>query len=85
MRLSMLHRKRFLACALLAPLLFLSAQAAPPPIEAFARIPAIRNVAVSPDAKQVLYIGSTGDFEVVLTASSSFDATPKAIFASKPG
>lgn len=71
--------------ALLAALLLNSAQAAPPPVEAFARIPAIRNVAVSPDAKQVLYITGVGDYEAIVVGPTSFEAAPKPVFASKPG
>jgi dipeptidyl aminopeptidase/acylaminoacyl peptidase len=84
MYLSISGHGRALLPALFA-LWFGTANAAPPPIEAFARIPAIRNVAVSPDAKQLLYITSVGDIEAVVTATTTFDVAPKAIFASKPG
>jgi dipeptidyl aminopeptidase/acylaminoacyl peptidase len=77
-------RGRLLLPALFA-LWFGAVHAAPPPIEAFARMPAIRNVAVSPDAKQLLYITGAGDFEAVVTAPTSFETAPKPIFASKPG
>lgn len=77
--------RRLLSPALLAVLWFGSACAAPPPIEAFARSPAIRNVAVSPDAKQLLYIVGADDFEAVVTSPTTFETSPKAVFASKPG
>ncbi|MET0534567.1 MAG: S9 family peptidase [Steroidobacter sp.] len=77
--------KRLLSPALLAALLFQSANAEPPPISAFARMPAVYNVAVSPDSKQVLYITSVDDYEAVVVGSTSFEAPPKAVFASKPG
>lgn len=75
---------RLLLSGLLA-LAFGTAHAAPPPIEAFARIPAIRNVAVSPDAKQLLFITGSGDYEAVVTAPTTFASAPKPIFASRPG
>jgi dipeptidyl aminopeptidase/acylaminoacyl peptidase len=85
MHLSLPGCKRLLSSALLAALWISSASAAPPPIDAFARIPAIRNVAVSPDAKQLLYIAGAGDFEAVVTAPTTFESAPKPVFASKPG
>jgi hypothetical protein len=77
-------RGRLLLSALLM-LSFSAANADPPPIEAFARIPAIRNVAVSPDAKQMLFITGAGDIEAVVTAPTTFESAPKPVFASKPG
>lgn len=79
-----MHHMRMLFSALFA-LGFGTANAAPPPIEAFARIPAIRNVAVSPDAKQMLFITGAGDIEALVTAPTTFESAPKPIFASKPG
>lgn len=84
MSLSFSGRGRLFVPALFA-LWLGAANAAPPPIEAFARRPAIRNVAVSPDAKQLLYISGVGDIEAVVAGSTAFDVAPKAIFASKPG
>lgn len=82
---SMLGCKRRLVPAMFAALLFEAVHAAPPPIDAFARIPAIRNVAVSPDAKQVLYITGVGDIEALVTVPTTFDVAPKPIFVSRPG
>jgi dipeptidyl aminopeptidase/acylaminoacyl peptidase len=81
---SMPGRGRFVLPALFA-LWFASANAAPPPKEAFARIPAIRNVAVSPDGKQLLFITGAGDIEALVTGPTAFDVPQKAIFASRPG
>jgi dipeptidyl aminopeptidase/acylaminoacyl peptidase len=57
----------------------------PPPIEAFARIPAIRNVAISPDGKQLLLITGVDDAEALATLPADFSAGPKLIFASRSG
>jgi dipeptidyl aminopeptidase/acylaminoacyl peptidase len=57
----------------------------PPPIDAFARIPAIRNVAISPDGKQLMLIAGVDDSEAVATVPADFSAGPKFIFASRPG
>ncbi|HMN44899.1 MAG TPA: S9 family peptidase [Povalibacter sp.] len=43
------------------------ATAAPPPIEAFARMPQIRGVTISPDGSRVAYITSSGDLSVAVT------------------
>lgn len=83
---STLGRVRTLVPVLLAALLFDSSMAAPlPPIDAFARSPAIRNVAISPDGQQLLFITGADDFEAAVTVPVSFDVAPKPIFASKPG
>ncbi|HEY0685228.1 MAG TPA: hypothetical protein VGD45_23015 [Steroidobacter sp.] len=67
---------RSLVPVLLAALLFDSATAAtpPPPIDAFARMPAIRNVAISPDGQQLLFITGVEDSEAVVTIPATFDA-----------
>lgn len=70
---------------LLTALVAHSAGAAVPPIEAFARIPAISQVAISPDGQQVLYITGVDDAEAVVTVPTSFDVAPKVVLASKPG
>lgn len=57
----------------------------PPPIDAFARLPAIRNVAVSPDGKQLLLIAGVDDAEAVATLPADFSAGPKFVFASRSG
>ncbi|HEY5759399.1 MAG TPA: S9 family peptidase [Steroidobacter sp.] len=65
-----------------------SAQAdstSPPPIDAFARPPAIRNVAVSPDGKQLLLITGVDDAEALATMPADFSAGPKFVFASRSG
>src|SRR5262245_28009443 len=56
-----------------------------PPIDAFARIPAIRNVAISPDGKQLMLITGVDDAEAVATVPADFSATPKLVFASRSG
>lgn len=78
-------RMQLLLPALLATLSFHSASAAPPPIKDFARLPGIRNVALSPDGQRLLYIGSMGDQDVVVTLPSAADAPPKAVTGSEPG
>lgn len=78
-------RMQLLLPALLATLSFHSASAEPPPIKDFARLPGIRNVAISPDGQRLLYIGSMGDQDVVVTLPSAADAPPKAVTASEPG
>jgi dipeptidyl aminopeptidase/acylaminoacyl peptidase len=57
----------------------------PPPIDAFARLPAIRNVAISPDGKRLMTITGMEDYEAVATLPADFSAGPKLIFASRPG
>lgn len=78
-------RMQLLLPALLATLSFHCASAAPPPIKDFARLPGIRNVALSPDGQRLLYIGSMGDQDVVVTLPSAADAPPKAVTGSEPG
>ncbi|MFC4308118.1 alpha/beta hydrolase family protein [Steroidobacter flavus] len=76
----------FLSLCLLAGVTSAYADTATPsPIDAFARLPAIRNVAVSPDGKQLLLIAGVDDQEAVATVSVDFSGAPKFIFASKPG
>jgi dipeptidyl aminopeptidase/acylaminoacyl peptidase len=57
----------------------------PPSIDAFARLPAIRNVAISPDGQKLLIITGVDDYEALATLPADFSAPPKLIFASKPG
>lgn len=78
---------RTLVPALLAALLFDSSIAAtpPPPIAAFARIPAISNVAISPDGRQLLFMTGLDDVQAVATIPTSFETPPKFVFAAKPG
>lgn len=79
------RRIQLLLPAILAALSLDTALAAPPPISAFARIPAIRGVAISPDGQRLLYIGSQDDQEMLITLSTSAAEAPQAILGSKPG
>ncbi len=55
------------------------------PISAFARIPAIRSVAISPDGEQLLYITGHEDREVLVTMPISGGASPRPVVGSEPG
>lgn len=78
-------RIQLLLPALLAVSSLNVASADPPPIAAFARIPAIRSVAVSPDGRQLLYIGSQDDREVLISMTTTGTEPPKAVLGSEPG
>jgi dipeptidyl aminopeptidase/acylaminoacyl peptidase len=54
------------------------------PIEAFARLPAIRNVALSPDGRRVAFIGAHGDQEVAI-AFERGTSSANIVVASDPG
>ncbi|MGH8177123.1 MAG: alpha/beta hydrolase family protein [Steroidobacter sp.] len=56
-----------------------------PPIEAFARLPRIRGVSISPDGQRLAYISSHEDREIAVTMERSSDAAPRIIMASDPG
>ncbi len=78
-------RIQLLLPALLAALSLNTASAEPPPIAAFARIPAIRSVAISPDGQWLLYISSHEDREILLTMPATGGEPPKAVLGSEPG
>jgi dipeptidyl aminopeptidase/acylaminoacyl peptidase len=80
-------RIRLLSSALLCASLFAPAFASAelPPIKAFARIPKMRNVSISPDGQRLLYITSVDDFEVVITVPSAMNAPAQPITRSTPG
>ncbi|MBL8271712.1 alpha/beta hydrolase family protein [Steroidobacter sp.] len=81
----MLSRIQSLLPALLAALALNVANAAPPPVEAFARMPMIRNVALSPDGKRILYIAGKDDFDVLVTLPAEFDGPSQFVTRSDPG
>lgn len=56
-----------------------------PPIKAFARMPNVRNVAISPDGQRLLYITSVDDYQVAVTLPSTLDAKARVITRSQPG
>lgn len=56
-----------------------------PPIKAFARMPNVRNVAISPDGQRLLYITSVDDYQVAVTLPSTLDAKAQVITRSEPG
>lgn len=80
----MTGRTQLLLPALLAALSFQSASAEPPPIKDFARLPAIRNVAISPDGQRLLYLGSVGDHQVLVTLPAAANEAPKVVTSSDP-
>ncbi len=60
--------------------------AAPQPVEAFARLPAMRNVTLSPDASQVAFITAADDVSVAVTFDRSKPGSkPVPILRSEPG
>lgn len=62
------------------------ATAAPPPIEAFARMPQIRGVTISPDGSRVAYITSAGDRSVAVTLDlTGEEARSTPMLRSEPG
>jgi dienelactone hydrolase len=67
---------------------FANGRSVPPaaelPIEAFARLPAIRNVALSPDGTRVAFIGVHGDQEVAI-AFERGTSSANIVVASDPG
>lgn len=77
------HSQRLLP-ALLAALSLNTASADPPPIKAFARMPSIRSVALSPDGQRLLYLTGVDDREVLVTIPASLDTEPKLILVSEP-
>jgi hypothetical protein len=70
---------------LLGLLPLVAASAAPPPLEAFARLPAIRGVGISPNGKRLVYITGHEDREVAVTFDRTTKAAPTIITASDPG
>lgn len=62
------------------------AAAAPHPLEAFARLPAVRNVAISPDSRRIVFITAAGDVSVAVTYEhSTAGAKAVPILRSEPG
>lgn len=78
-------RIQLLLSTILAAITLTPANAEPPPIEAFARIPNIRNVALSPDGKRLLYIVGKDDFDILVTNSVELDGPPQLVTRSEPG
>jgi dipeptidyl aminopeptidase/acylaminoacyl peptidase len=73
------------ACAVTWLLPLVAASAAPLPLEAFARLPAIRGVGISPNGKRLVYIRGYEDREVAVTFDRTTKEAPKVITASDPG
>lgn len=55
------------------------------PIKSFARIPAIRSVAISPNGERLLYITGHEDREILITMAISGESPPHPVVGSKPG
>ena len=59
---------------------------APPPIDAFARLPQVRNVTVSPDGNQIAYISALGDNSIAVTVDLRHPDEPlHPLMRSEPG
>lgn len=61
------------------------AAAAPQPIEDFARMPQIRDVAISPDGRYVAFVTAADDGSVVMTYDAHSNGTFQRVAASDPG
>jgi dipeptidyl aminopeptidase/acylaminoacyl peptidase len=61
------------------------AAAAPQPLENFARMPQMRDVAISPDGRYVAFISSVDDSSVVMTFDANANSEYRRIAASEPG
>jgi dipeptidyl aminopeptidase/acylaminoacyl peptidase len=65
-----MHRlTRILACVAAAAGFAAPVVAAPPPIDAFARMPAMRSVTLSPDGSRIAYIAGSEDGSIVVAAT----------------
>jgi dipeptidyl aminopeptidase/acylaminoacyl peptidase len=74
-----------LHCVAVTTLLTTAALSATPPIESFARRPAIRAVTISADGRYIAYLSGVGDDTVVMTIDrSGGGARPKQVAASEP-
>ncbi len=62
------------------------AQAAPPPVESFARRPQMQDVTISPDGRYLAFVSGVGDGSVLMTLDRSTPgASFKQVMASTPG
>lgn len=76
---------KFGAAMMAAVFLVSSACAEPPPIEAFARMPAMRSVAISPNGSMLAYIYSRGEQVTLVAAQRSNLAEVKLLMSAPKG